>query len=370
MSNETVKPQQTAAAKRKKRNILIGISAIVVVAIAIVAAVVSSAPKKEEENVALPAKIRIGYFANVTHSAALVALQKGYFEKNLPGVTIETAIFNAGPAAVEALKGDALDITFIGPNPSISGYATTDGELLRIVSGATSGGAQFIVQPDITEETLAGKNFATPQLGNTQDVALKDYLTSKGLTYSAGGDVTITPTDNATTLALFQKGEIDGAWVSEPWASRLVLEGNGKVLVDEATLWKNGQFVTTNIAALTSFLEKYPAAVEGVLKANLQAINYISKHPENAKALVQAQLQKDTGKKLSEEVLNRAFGNLEFTYQPLANTLEKNANGAVEAGVLKLNARGINNIYDLSILNKILAEQGLDPVSSAGLGKE
>jgi NitT/TauT family transport system substrate-binding protein len=238
------------------------------------------------------------------------------------------------------------------------------------VSGATSGGAQFVVKQDVTESNLKGKTFATPQLGNTQDVALKDYLTSKKLTYTTGGDVTITPTENATTLTLFQQGKIDGAWVPEPWASRLVLEGNGKVLVDEACLWQNGQFITTNIAALKTFLDQYPAAVKGVLQANIEANEFIAAHPEDAKALIQAQLKKDTGKALTDATINRAFNNLQFTYQPLASTLEKNANGAVTAGVLKMNARGINDIYDLTILNSILKSKNLAPVSSNGLGKE
>jgi NitT/TauT family transport system substrate-binding protein len=359
----------TRSQQRRNRRIAV-MAGVLVAVLAVASSLFFFVFKGDSAQAQLPEKIRIGYFANVTHGSALVALQQQLFEKNLPGVTIEYAIFPAGPAAIEAFKGGALDISYIGPNPAISGYATTNGELLRIVSGATSGGAQFVVRPGVTASNLKGKNFATPQLGNTQDVALKDYLTSKGLTFGQGGDVAITPTENATTLTLFQQGKIDGAWVPEPWASRLVLEGNGTVLVNEADLWQNGDFITTNIAASSTFIDKYPAAVKAVLAANLEANAFIAAQPEAAKALVQTQLKKDTGKSLSTAVIDRAWKNLVFTHQPLASTLQKNADGAVAAGVLKLSSTGLKGIYNLAPLNEVLKSKGLATVSSAGLGKE
>lgn len=317
----------------------------------------------------LPDKIRIGYFANVTHAPALIAAQKNLWKKYLPGVTIEPFIFGAGPAAIEALKGNALDVSYIGPNPAIAGYNTTNGTLLRIVSGATSGGAQFITKTSINSVAdLKGKNFASPGLGGTQDVALKNYLKDNGLVL--GKDVTVTPTENSTTLALFQKGEIDGAWVPEPWASRLVIDGKGKVFVDEKTLWKGGKFTTTNIIAGTSFLKKYPKAVTAIIKANIDAIAFIKKSPAEAKDLVQAELLKQTGKKLSDDVIARAWPNLTFTNDPLAETLKKNADQAVDAGLLSLRSLGIRTIYDLTLLNKELKAQKLKTVSAAGNGKQ
>ncbi len=179
--------------------------------------------------------VRIGFFANVTHAPALVAQQLRLFETFLgkDGTKIEYTAFNAGPAVVEAMKGGAIDVSYIGPNPSISGYTSTGGTLLRVVSGATSGGASLVVKPGITSVSdLKGKKIATPQLGNTQDVALRSWLKDNGLKTSTtgSGDVTITPTDNANSLALFKKGEIDGAWLPEPWASRLVLEAGAQGL--------------------------------------------------------------------------------------------------------------------------------------------
>lgn len=317
----------------------------------------------------LPKEIRIGYFANITHAPALIAAQKELWKKYLPGVTITPFIFSAGPAAIEALKGNALDVSYIGPNPAIAGYNTTNGTLLRIVSGVTSGGAQFITKTSINSVAdLKGKNFASPGLGGTQDVAIKAYLDSKGL--KVGKDVTVTPTENATTLTLFQKGDIDGAWVPEPWASRLVIDGKGKVFVDEKDLWTGGKFTTTNIIAATSFIKKYPKAVSAIIKANIEAVSFIKKSPTEATDAVQAELLKQTGKKLSDAVIARAWPNLTFTNDPLAATLKKNADQAVEAGLLALKSQGIRTIYDLTLLNAELKAKKLKTVSAAGNGKQ
>jgi NitT/TauT family transport system substrate-binding protein len=339
-------------------------------AVAVIASVAMSAiklPSAPETNSGMPSKIRIGYFANITHAPALISVQKGLFAKYLPDTKIEYFVFPSGPAAVEAFKGGALDISYLGPNPAINGFATTDGSLLRIVSGATYGGAQFIVQPGVAEENLQGKNFATPGLGGTQDVALRSWLTNKGLSYEVGGDVSITPSDNAATLALFQKGDIDGAWVPEPWASRLVLEGKGKVLVDETDLWEDGKFVTTHIASTTAFATKYPAAVEAVLQANLDALQLIAEDPAEAKRLSLAEIAKQTGKTLAADVVERAWANLSFGYDPLAKSLELSAKSAVSAGLLKLGPSGLTGIYNLSSLNSLVAKRGLPAADSAGL---
>lgn len=325
------------------------LATLAAIALAIGSAVFTAIPSSSGDAVdsKYPATIRIGYFANITHAPALVAVQERIFEKYLPNTDIEYFVFPSGSAAVEAFKGGALDISYIGPNPAINGFVTTNGKLLRIVSGATSGGAQFVVQPDVTEQNLAGKNFASPGLGGTQDVALRNYLNSKGLNFEIGGDVSITPSENSSTLALFQKGDIDGAWVPEPWASRLVLEGKGKVLVNEADLWPNGEFATTLIAATTDFKNKYPAAVEAVLKANTDALYLINNVPEKAKELSQKEIAKQTGKKLSDEVLNRAWENLKFGSDPLVHTLKQGAADAVRVGLLKLGTLNLNEIYDL-----------------------
>lgn len=320
--------------------------------------------------------LRLGFFANVTHASALVAIEKGFFDQYLgaDGTKVEYTVFNAGPAAIEAIKGGAIDASYIGPNPAISGFVSTDGELIRIVAGATSGGAQLVVKSTINSiADLKGKTIASPQLGNTQDVALRAFLKKNGfnVALTGQGDVNVLPTDNATTLALFQKGTIDGAWLPEPWASRLVLEANAKVLVDEASLWKNGDFVTTHVIAETGYLAKYPGTIRSLILANNAAITWAKANTVAAKDAVQAQLLKWSGKKLSDSVINRAWDNLRLTWDPLADTLKTSANNAVKAGVLtNLGADGISGIYDLRLLNQVLKFQKQPVVTANKLGLE
>lgn len=320
--------------------------------------------------------VRIGYFANVTHAPALVAKERGLMEKALAkqGTKVEWVGFNAGPSAIEALKGKAIDLTYIGPSPAISGFASTKGTLLKIIAGATANGAQFIVKPGITSvEDLRGKKIASPQLGNTQDVALRAWLKSKGFATSITGvgDVTVIPTENAQSLTLFQRGDIDGAWVPEPWASRLVLEGGGKVFLDEKQLWPKGLFLTTHLIASSTFLKSYPLTVRTVLQAHAQAIGYITANPAGAKDAVQKQIEAATGKRLSDAVIDRAWSNLKFRLDPLASTLARNAEDAVDAGLLtNLGARGLSGIYDLRLLNQLQREAKKTPFSSAGLGQQ
>lgn len=313
--------------------------------------------------------VRIGYFANITHAPALIAKQKQLFEKYLgASVKIEYTVFTAGPSAIEAMKGRALDITYIGPNPSIAGFTTTDGQLLNVVSGATSGGAKFIVKAALAPATegkptaaeiaaLKGKTFASPQLGGTQDVALRNYLRKNSIGFNGGDSgAVISPSENATTLSLFKSGQIDGAWVPEPWASRLILEGGGKVFVDEASLWKGGKFVTTQIVASKSFLKSYPGTVRAVLRANNEAIKFLS-NPANKQAsidLVQAELYAQTGKKLTDDVINAAWPSLTFTQDPLGTTLAANFVAAVKVGQLVgYIPDDLRGIYDLRLLNSL-----------------
>ena len=319
--------------------------------------------------------IRIGYFANVTHAPALYAKEMKLFESALEGTKtkIEWITFNAGPSAIEAFKGKALDLTYIGPNPAIAGYASTKGSLIRVIAGSTANGAQLIVKPSIsTIADFAGKKIATPQLGNTQDVALRSWLASKNYKTSitGGGDVTVIPTENAQSLTLFQNGDIDGAWVPEPWASRLVLEAGGKVFLDEKDLWPRKQFLTTQIVAETQFLNKYPKTVEAILKGHIQAVAAIKKSPATAQEAVQSQIAAATGKRLSDAVIARAWGNLTFTYDPLPATLIKSAEDAVDTGLLtNLGSRGLVGIYDIRILNKLLVAGKQKKISTQGLGR-
>jgi NitT/TauT family transport system substrate-binding protein len=320
-----------------------------------------------------PVSLRLGYLPNLTHAPALVGVGKGYFTDALgPQVHFSTQTFNAGPAEVEAIFGGALDAAFIGPSPAINAFTKSKGKAVRVVSGAASGGASLVVRPAAginSPADLRGKTLATPQLGNTQDVALRAYLLDSGLHTDAqgGGDAKIVPTDNATTLQLFQQGKIDGAWVPEPWATRLHQEGGGTVLVDESTLWPAGQFVTTELIVAADFLDRHPDTVKALVTGELTAINWINQYPADAKAVVNNSLLNLTQKKLKQSVLDEAWTHLTFTADPLAATLKKEAADARRTGVLR--DSDVNGILDLTLLNQVLAKQGKPRVGAAGLGR-
>jgi NitT/TauT family transport system substrate-binding protein len=312
-----------------------------------------------------PIPVRLGFFANVTHAPALVALEQGWFTEALgPEVRLETRTFNAGPEAVEALFSNALDVTYIGPNPAINAFAQSNGEAIRIVAGATSGGAELVVSPSITTPAqLRGTKLATPQRGNTQDVALRAWLVHQGLSANleGGGDVSILPQANAQTLETFRQGLIQGAWVPEPWSSRLVLEGGGSVLVDERSLWPDGKFVTTHVVVRTAFLREHPELVERLLRAHVRAVDFLSAEPVKARDIVNAGIEKLTGKALPAAVMERAFGNLAFTVDPIAASLRKSAEDAASVGLLE--EVNLDGIYDLAALNAVLAAGGKPPIT-------
>jgi sulfonate transport system substrate-binding protein len=310
--------------------------------------------------------LRLGYFPNVTHASAIVGVQGGIFQEKLGNnVKLETSTFNAGPQAVEALNSGALDATYIGPNPAINAFAQSGGEAIRIISGATSGGAFLVVKPSIkSAKDLKGKHVASPQLANTQDVALRTWLKKKGLKTdnAGGGDVSIVPQENAQTLDLFKQGQLDGAWVPEPWATRLVQEGGGKILVDESTLWPQGRYVTTQLIVRTDFLKDHPDAVKRLLEGQVAANDLIKNDPAKAQNLVGQGINNATGKPLAADVIATSFKNLTFTNDPIATSLRKSAKDAEAAGLLK--AVDLKGIYNLKLLNQVLQQQGEPTVKS------
>ena len=317
-------------------------------------------------------EVRIGYFANTTHATALAGMEKGIVQKELGGTRVKPQVFNAGPSAVEALNSDAVDMAWLGPSPSVNGYTRSGGKALRIVAGSASGGASLVVNPAKVKDVgdLKGKTIATPQLGNTQDVALLDFLAGKGYRVDAEtgrGDVTVARTENKVTPSAFEQGSIDGAWVPEPTASQLVARG-GKVLVDERKLWKGGRFVNTNLVVSPEFLAAHPDVVEAVLRGSVKTNAWIRANPDEAKQAVNSQLEKLVGKPLPAAVLDRAFRNTEVTDDPLAATLRTQARHAAAAGLLdKPDLRGI---YDLRLLNKVLQDAGRPPADDGGLGAQ
>jgi len=305
--------------------------------------------------------VRFGVFSNVTHAPGLVALaEDGELRKLLPNATIAVSWFNSGTTAVEAMFSEAIDVTFIGPNPAINAFVKSDGTAVRIISGSTSGGAFLVVRPDITgPEDLRGTKIATPSLGNTQDVALRSWLKEQGFETdtAGGGDVSVVPQENAQTLETFIAGTIDGAWVPEPWATRLITEGGAKVLVDERDLWPDGAYVTTHLMVATTFLEENPEIVKRILLATINAVDFVNENPVEAQAIVNDEIERWTTKRLGEELLSAAWGNLEFTVDPVASSLEESASDARELGLLD-DPGDISGLYDLRLLNDILGALG------------
>jgi NitT/TauT family transport system substrate-binding protein len=307
-----------------------------------------------------PVDLRLGYFPNVTHASAIVGIEGGTIEGALAdNVTLTTQYFNAGTDAVEALFSEAIDATFIGPNPAINAFAQSDGEAIRIIAGAASGGAALVVSEAIaSSEDLAGKKLATPALGNTQDVALRAWLADEGYTTDpeGGGDVSVMPQANGDALQAFILGEIDGAWVPEPWATRMIEEGGGHVLVDEHDLWPSGEFVTTHLIVATRFLEEHPAVVKQLLEGHVAATDRVNERPEEAQRIVADTITELTDTELPHGTLTAAWRNLTFTIDPIASSLATSAENATELGLL--DPVDIDGIYDLTLLNEVLAAAG------------
>jgi NitT/TauT family transport system substrate-binding protein len=304
----------------------------------------------------LDGPLRIGHFPNVTHAAALVAAHTERFQQALGGAPLELLSFNAGPAAVEALLSGALDVAYIGPNPTLNAHVKSKGQAVRVIAGATSGGAAFVVEPEIgSAEQLRGQTVASPQLGGTQDVALRAWLAAQGLRTDAfgGGDVSIVPQDNAQTLEAFREGRVAGAWVPEPWATRLVREGQGKVLVDERTLWPDGRFVTAHVIARTDVLQQRREELAKLLLAHVETTRWIVDNPREAQAAVIDRIELITGKRLSAELITAAWDKLEFTTDPLADSLRACARSAVDVGLLDLEGVSLDNLWALELLKQV-----------------
>jgi NitT/TauT family transport system substrate-binding protein len=317
--------------------------------------------------------LRIGYFPNINHAQAVIGLGNGDFQNALgKNVSVQTFVFNAGPSAIESLLAKKLDVAYVGPNPAINGYVVSGGKDLKIISGASSGGAVFVVRNDsgiTSPKDFAGKKFASPQLGNTQDIALRSYLIKNGYkTTENGGNVTVTPIANPDILTLFLKKQLDGAWVPEPWGARLVKEANGRIFLDERTLWPDGKFVTANIAASTDYLKNNPDVIKKLLAAHVNETKWINDHKDEAIKALNIQLKKLTGRTIPEDELRQAFSRLDFTYDPLKLSLFQSANNAYDLGFL---AKGkphpnLSGIFDLTILNQVLTESGLKAVEGQG----
>ena len=318
--------------------------------------------------------LRLGYFPNINHAQGVIGIGDGSFQKTLgDNVTLEIFVFNAGPSAIESLLAGRLDASYIGPNPAINGYVVSDGQAVRVIVGATSAGASFVVRNDSginSVQDLEGKKFASPQLGNTQDVALRKYLTDNGFnTVENGGNVTVLPIANADILTTFLKKEIAGAWVPEPWATRLVNEAGGKIFVDERDLWPpEGKFVTAHLIVSPKYLKENPDVIKKLLTAHVNETQWINEHKDEVPTVFNTELKKLTGQTIPEDVLTEALTRLEFTNDPIKLSLFQSANDAYDLGFL---AKGqerpnLSGIYDLALLDQVLSEKGLPTIGDTG----
>jgi NitT/TauT family transport system substrate-binding protein len=307
------------------------------------------------------ALLRLGYVDNVTHAPALVGLEKGILAESLGDTKLSSQIFSAGPATIEALSAGAIDAAYIGPNPAINSFIKSGGQSVRIVAGAASGGAALVVRAGIDGPAdLAGTTIATPQLGNTQDVALRSWLGTQGYDTdtTGGGNVHIAPTDNTQALALFRSGRIDGAWLPEPWVSRLVLDAGASVLVDEASLWPGGAFPTTVLIVRSQYLAEHPETVQALVAGHAASVAWLTTHPDEAAAVINTKLTADTGTGLADDVINRALAHVTFTTDPMAQDFPVLLKAGVRVGTAT--AGDLTGLFDLTPLNAVLAKAGTE----------
>jgi NitT/TauT family transport system substrate-binding protein len=315
------------------------------------------------------AELRLGYFPNITHAPAIIGLANGSFTQELGATKLTTQTFNAGGDEVSALLGGSLDAGFIGSSPAINAFAKSNGAAVRVIAGSTSGGAQLVVSPDITApDQLKGKIVATPQLGNTQDVSLKKWLKQNNLEQGQGPDkVTVQNLDNPRTLDLFKTKQIAGGWLPEPWSSRLV-DAGAKVLVDEKSLWPNGQFPTTVLIVRTQYLQEHPDTIAALIRGEQKAVDFATSNTAQTKTITNDSIKKLTGSALAQNVLDRSFTELSFTLDPLAATFGQLAKDSVTAGVTSKETN-LKGLIDVTALNGVLTQSGKPAVDAAGLDK-
>lgn len=285
-----------------------------------------------------PVVLRVGHFPNVTHAHGLVGhaltrAGKGWFEERLgPGVKVEWFTYNAGPGAMEAVLTGSVDLTYVGPNPAVNAHARSKGAEVRVLAGATRGGAALVVQGDGRiggPADFRGRTIATPQLGNTQDVACRAWLLDRGFKVTmTGGDVTVLPTHNPDQLALFLKGDLDAVWTVEPWVSRLESEAKGRVFLEEKDA------LTTVLAARAGFLAEKPGLARRFLAAHRELTAWMGAHPDEAKALVRAELKEETTREMKADLLDLCWGRMRWDDAVSRGDFDGSSKAAVRAGLL------------------------------------
>src|ERR687888_545480 len=353
--------------------ISLGISVLIMVGVIASSIFYNASPRIANTNSGVPSNtLRIGYFPNVNHAQAVLGFENGDFQKKLlkDGITVKPQVFAAGPSVIEALFANQIDVAYIGPIPAINGYMVSDGKDPRIIAGVASGGADFVVRSDSgikSSKDFSGKKFASPQLGNTQDISLRSFLLRNGHnTKENGGDVEVISATLQDILTLFLKKQIDGAWVPEPWGAMLEKDAKGIIFLDERSLWRDGKFVTANIISRTDYLKNNPEILQKLLMLHVNETIWINNHKDQAVLNFNAALKKLTGKAIPEDELREAFSRIELTYDPIKESLFKLAKNEYELGFLPrgyIHRPELSGIYELGLLNRVLKEKHLPTIT-------
>lgn len=345
-----------------KKNFVQRFFALIIVFSMLVLAVGCGGKTNSEDSVTT---IRVGYFPNLTHAQALVGFNDGTFQKALgQGVKIEERTFNAGPAEIEALLAGEIDLGYIGPVPAVNGFVKSDGGL-RVIAGAVDGGAVLLAGKgsgirNVNE--LKGKKVAVPQLGNTQDISLRNLLSGANLKDAAkGGDVTVIPAENSDILTLIAKGDVDAALVPEPWGSRIVKQAGASIVLDANQVWREGKYTTAVVIVSTKFLKEHPDLVEKWIEAHVDLTERINADKENSQRLANLQIKNLTKKSLPEDILKSSFDRIGVTYNPESDSVKDFVKLSVDNGYIK-KTPDVSNLFDLTILNKVLQKKGLPTV--------
>ena len=322
--------------------ILAGIVAIVVISIGGIAV---SFNETTHEN-----KLRVAYFPNIGHAIPIIGMENGIFENQIGQETkIESRLFDSGPQVIESLFAGSVDIAYVGPGPAINGFLKSENKNVKILSGAASGGASFIVHPNSeinSVDDFDGKRIAAPQIGNTQDVSLRNYLDENGLRPAEkGGSVVVLNIPNPDIYTLFTKGEIDAAWVPEPWASILVQELNGKRLFYEEDLWPQKKFASVVLIGRDEYVQENPLVIKNWLESHTTTINWINQNPEETRIVFNQFMKKTMGKSLSDSVVDESLSNLEITSDPVKESILTIAQRADSLGYLGRDGYDLDGIY-------------------------
>ena len=294
--------------------------------------------------------LRIAYFPNIGHAVPIVGIENNFFLEKLSSDTkIESRIFDSGPQVIESLFANSVDIAYVGPGPAINGFLNSENNNIQILSGAASGGASFIVHPESeinSASDFSGKKIAAPQIGNTQDVSLRHYLSENNLKPAEkGGSVVIYNISNPDIYTLFVKGDIDGAWVAEPWATILETELNGKRLFFEEDLWPNKQFASVLLIANTDYVKKNPELISKFLLSHHHTVNWINDNPLETRIIFNNFLKSHLGQSLSDDVVDISLSNLEITTNPVKDSVYSFAEKANVLGYLGRNGYDISEIF-------------------------